>query len=60
MPRNRRLSKTPMTATFTKNTSNCFKTGETNRRTTTTAPYHQNEPELSQDVAKTGKKEVYR
>jgi len=56
-----------MTATFTKNASNCVKTGETNRRrrrttttTTTTAPYHQNEPELSQNVAKTGKKEVYR
>jgi hypothetical protein len=52
-----------MTATFTKNASNCVKTGVTNRRrrtTTTTAPYHQNEPELSQNVAKTGKKEVYR
>jgi len=50
-----------MTATFTKNASNCVKTGETNRTTTTTnAPYHQDEPELSQNVAKTGKKEVYR
>jgi len=50
-----------MTATFNKNASNCVKTGETNRTTTTTtAPYHQNEPELSQNVAKTGKKEVYR
>jgi hypothetical protein len=49
-----------MTATFTKNASNCVKTGETNRRTTTNAPYHQDEPELSQNVAKTGKKEVYR
>jgi hypothetical protein len=48
-----------MTATFNKNASNCVKTGVTNR-TTTTAPYHQNEPELSQNVAKTGKKEVYR
>jgi hypothetical protein len=48
-----------MTATFTKNASNCVKKGETNR-TTTNAPYHQNEPELSQNVAKTGKKEVYR
>jgi hypothetical protein len=51
-----------MTATFTKNASNCVKTGETNRTTTTTtnAPYHQNELELSQNVAKKGKKEVYR
>jgi hypothetical protein len=48
-----------MTATFTKNASNCVKTGVTNTTTTTTtAPYHQNEPELSQNVAKTGKKEV--